>query len=80
MTTNLQRIRIDRGYSLRQLAQALGVTATAVHFWERGKTQPHPGNAKGLREHFGLPLDVLLAESPETETAGSEREPAVPAH
>lgn len=65
MITNLQRIRIDAGYTMRALGEELGCTYGAVYAWEHAKARPYPAVGKRLRDFFDLPLDVLLAPAPE---------------
>lgn len=59
--TNLKRIRVAQGYSLRALAQKMDCTYGAIYRWEHAINHPHPGNAKRLQDVLGVPLDVLLA-------------------
>jgi len=69
--TNLHAVRLERGQTLRELANELGVQFQALNRWERGISHPHPGNGKKLREGLGLPLSVLLA--PENENPRLQR-------
>jgi DNA-binding XRE family transcriptional regulator len=52
-----RRIRIQSGASLRRMGEELGVTATAVHRWEKGIDCPTLENAVRYR----LLLDQLAA-------------------
>lgn len=48
-----EKIRILReqiGITQKQLAQAIGVDASAVSFWESGKTQPTVANLVRIAE------------------------------
>jgi len=63
--TNLQRIRVDAGYTMRSLGEELGCTSGAIYAWEHAKARPYPAVGKRLRDFFNLPLDVLLAPAPE---------------
>lgn len=74
MITNLQSIRYDAGYTMRELGAEIGCTYGAVYAWEHGKAWPLPGVGKRLKEFFGLPLDVLLAPRPSTTKRRPPRE------
>lgn len=74
--TNLHRVRLDRGYSLRDLAALVGCSYTAVHGWERGHHAPQPRHGARLRDVLGLPLDLLLAPAINDERDRAEPGPA----
>ncbi len=59
--TNLKRIRMAQGYSMRALAEKIGCTPPAVQTWEHGRCWPQPRHAKRLSDVLGMPVDVLLA-------------------
>jgi transcriptional regulator with XRE-family HTH domain len=61
MPTNLYVLRLERGQSLRDLADELDVHFQSLSRWERGTSQPRPDNGKKLREGLGLPLSLLLS-------------------
>lgn len=52
-------LRIARGESQEQLAEALGTSSDAVSRWERGITSPDAGRFALLAEHFGLSVSEL---------------------
>ncbi len=54
-------LRIDHGYSMRQLGEALGCSHNAVWSYESGRTQPSYENARRLVELFGVSVETLLA-------------------
>lgn len=45
--------------SRQELADILGMTATAVYKWESGESQPNIETMKTIAEHFGVSLDEL---------------------
>ncbi len=53
-TTNLEVLRINWGYSLRQLADELDCSYNAIWQYERGLSRPEPSYARRLRLFFGL--------------------------
>jgi len=79
MPTALRSIRSEQGFSIRTLADAVGVSPMTVFYWENGKTQA-PRN-KGKHQHqqrleaiLGVPITVLLSEERETPAvAGASR-------
>ena len=62
--TPLQVVRVERGYSLRALAEKIGCSYNAIHTWERGRCRPRAETARRLEKELGLPLSVLLPERP----------------
>lgn len=66
--TNLKALRLERGQSLRQLSIDLGVPFTTLYKWETAYSpNPHPANAKILRDAFGRSVEWLLSPAPETD-------------
>ncbi len=55
----LRLLREQRGYSQRRVAEALGVEASLVGSWERGKRLPSPDRFFQLVELFDLDLGDL---------------------
>ncbi|WP_400994751.1 helix-turn-helix domain-containing protein [Agromyces sp. GXQ0307] len=56
----LREARLNRGMSLRSVAQALGVSASLISQVEIGKTQPSVATLYALANHLGASLDELL--------------------
>ena len=52
----LRRERTARGWTLRAVAQALGVNHTAVAQWERGDTKPKLANLVDICNLFGVSI------------------------
>ena len=44
----------------KELAAAMGVTASTVLHWEKGRTEPTINQAKRLSCLLGLPLDAII--------------------
>lgn len=59
----LREARLQRGMSLRSVAQALGVSASLISQVEIGKTQPSVATLYALANHLGASLDELLGMS-----------------
>ena len=52
--TLLRRLRLERGWTQRQAAELLGVSAQAVSKWERGQGCPDVGMLPRLAKIFGV--------------------------
>lgn len=62
----LTELRLRRGQSLQEVADAVGVSKTHIWAMEKGKSEnPSLDLLKSLAAHFKVPLDYLAgAESP----------------
>lgn len=56
----LRDARLQRGLSLRSVAQALGVSASLISQVETGKTQPSVSTLYAMVNHLGVSMDELL--------------------
>lgn len=56
----LRAARLERGLSLRSVAQALGVSASLISQVEIGKTQPSVSTLYAMASHLGVSLDELM--------------------
>lgn len=59
----LREARLERGMSLRSVAQELGVSASLISQVETGKTQPSVSTLYALVTHLGVSIDDLLGTS-----------------
>ena len=57
---NIRRLRREAGYTQEQLAEALGVSVSAVHKWEAGKAAPELTMLVEIAEFFETSVDALL--------------------
>lgn len=60
----LRAARMERGLSLRSVAQALGVSASLISQVETGKTQPSVATLYAIVNHLGVSMDELLGVGP----------------
>ncbi len=60
----LREARLQRGLSLRSVAQALGVSASLISQVEIGKTHPSVSTLYAMANHLGVSLDDLLGLTP----------------
>ncbi|MBR5349573.1 MAG: helix-turn-helix transcriptional regulator [Lachnospiraceae bacterium] len=58
---NIKRLRVQKGITQEQLAEAVGVSAVAVSKWERRETLPDISLLPGLAYFFGISIDELMS-------------------
>lgn len=78
LAEKIKTLRLKKGLSQLQLAQALGVSRQAEAKWENGTTAPDILKIKDLAALLGTTADALLSEEPMEDapcktTKGSER-------
>ena len=59
----LKELRLARGLSQMQLANALNISQSAIAKWELNKTEPTASAIILLAEYFGETTDYLLGVS-----------------
>ena len=57
---SLQRLRAERGLSMRALAKASGLSANALSMIERGRTSPSVGTLYKLADALGVPVTAFF--------------------
>ena len=57
-------LRVERGISRRQLADALGVHYQTIGYLERGEYSPSLHLALRIARHFEVPVEVVFATEP----------------
>ena len=55
----MRRLRQERGMTQQGLAEALGVSTSAVQKWERGQSEPNTKTLQRMADLFGVSLDEL---------------------
>lgn len=64
----LKKLRKSRNMTQKELADALGVTISAIGMWEVGLRTPRPEIAKKIADFFGVTMEeVYFGEVPENE-------------
>lgn len=63
ISANLKRIRNERGYSQRLLADLAGVSELSVRFWERGRHRPNRSSLALIAEALNVNVDQITGES-----------------
>jgi transcriptional regulator with XRE-family HTH domain len=74
MQTSFSRIRKERGFTGRALAEAVGCSRESINKWQEGYCTPHYSNILKLEAVLETPIAQLLApdattRSPESGTA-----------
>jgi transcriptional regulator with XRE-family HTH domain len=65
----LRDARMQRGFSLRSVALALGVSPSLISQVETGKTQPSVSTLYAMVNHLGVSMDELLGVTPSAQAA-----------
>jgi putative transcriptional regulator len=66
-------LRVERGVSRRQLAEALGVHYQTIGYLERGEYSPSLYLALRISEYFGVAVEVVFSTAPFPRIGGSEQ-------
>lgn len=66
-------LRVERGVSRRQLAEALGVHYQTIGYLERGEYSPSLYLALRISEYFGVAVEVVFSTAPFPRIGGTER-------
>ena len=59
---NLQKIRVEKGHTLRSLASEIGVHYSLISYWEYGKKKPRSANLMRLEKALNTPGQELFKE------------------
>jgi transcriptional regulator with XRE-family HTH domain len=67
----LTRLRLAKGQSLQEVADAVGVSKAHIWELEKGRTDnPSMALVSRLADHFGLSLAAMVGEDPSSADAG----------
>lgn len=66
-------LRVERGISRRDLAEALGVHYQTVGYLERGEYSPSLYLALKIAEYFEVPVEVIFSTDPFPRIGSGER-------
>lgn len=73
LAENLLKLRARRGKSLKEVAEAIGITYNALSTYEKGSKTPSLDFAIRLADYYGVSLDELCGRSKKGLWARSER-------
>ncbi len=63
----LKSLRIENGYTQREISKRLNVAQVSYLRWEQGRTEPNIGNICELCRIYGVSADYLLGNVDETD-------------
>ena len=67
VASRLKELRLRKGASLQEVADAIGVSKTHVWELEKARTEnPSLDMLKKLADYFGVPIKTLVGEDPES--------------
>lgn len=55
----LKELRLEKGLSLKQLADAVGLTSAGINLWELNKRVPNLDAVIALADFFDVSLDYI---------------------
>lgn len=64
----MKKARLEKGLSQAKVAQAIGVSKSALSLWELGKAKPTVHAKEALSKLLDVPIDKLFEEVPEEDT------------
>ncbi|MEG9430328.1 MAG: helix-turn-helix transcriptional regulator [Christensenellaceae bacterium] len=59
----LKELRIEKGYTQKNIADKLSRTITCISDWERGRTEPDISDLKKLSQILNTSVDYLIENS-----------------
>ena len=62
LNENIKALRVEKGYTQKELADMLHVTAQAVSRWENGDVEPSVNTIMDMAKIFDVSVDSLLGE------------------
>lgn len=62
----LRQLRKDRGVNQQELAEAIGITKSAIAMYEQGRREPGFEIQEKLADYFNVDIDFLLGRSDRT--------------
>lgn len=70
LSANIKRFRKQNGMSIKDLGDAVGVSASAVGMWEQGRREPKPALLIKIAEALNCTTSELLGDMPARRTEG----------
>lgn len=61
----VKELRLKHNITQGELAEAMGITATGVCYWESGKAMPNSLTLLKLSDYFSVPITYLLGDNKE---------------
>lgn len=60
----LRQLRIERGLTIQNVAEIIGVSQGSYNYYELGKTEPNISMLKKLADFFCVSIDYLVGATP----------------
>ena len=58
----IKELRLEKGLSQEQLANAMGVSQKAIDYWERNVNEPKASYIVALVKYFGITYDEFFTD------------------
>lgn len=58
----IKELRLEKGLSQEQLANAIGVSQKAIDYWERNVNEPKASYIVALVKYFGITYDEFFTD------------------
>lgn len=58
----IKELRLEKGLSQEQLANAIGVSQKAIDYWERNVNEPKASYIIALVKYFGITYDEFFTD------------------
>lgn len=62
----VKELRLKKNITQGELAEAMGMTATGVSYWESGKAMPNTSTLLKLSDYFNVSIAYLIGEDSNT--------------
>lgn len=60
--SKIKELRLEKGLSQEQLANAIGVSQKAIDYWERNVNEPKASYIVALVKYFGITYDEFFTD------------------
>lgn len=63
LAAQFKKVRLEKGYTQKQVAEGIGITEQAYQRYEYGRTVPSALVFIAIADFLGVPLDYLVGRS-----------------
>jgi len=63
LALSLRKARISAGPTIRDVAEAIGVSERTLYSWEKGEAMPPLDKAMDLAKHYGISIGDLVGDA-----------------
>ncbi len=63
ISTKIKELRIEKGLTQKQLANAISTTDDSIYSWEKGRSEPNCDMICALCNYFEVSADFLLGRT-----------------